>query len=85
VPNERIAWRSREGELLFNAGSVEFEALQNGGTRVRVELLYELPAGTLGRAVGRLLGMDPARVIRADLAAFKALMEKNPHDPSLQA
>jgi uncharacterized membrane protein len=85
VPNERIAWRSRDGAILFNAGSVQFASAPNGGTRVRVELLYELPPGTLGVALARLLGRDPAQAIRADLAAFKAMMEKKPHEPPLPA
>lgn len=85
VPGERIAWRSCDGEILFNAGSVQFAPAPGGGTRVRVDLLYELPAGTFGAALARLLGQDPGEVVRTDLAALKAMMEKNPHDPPLPA
>ena len=85
VPNERIAWRSRDGAILFNAGSVQLAPAPNGGTRVRVDRLYELPAGTLGVALARLLGRDPAQAIRADLEALKAMMEKKPHEPPLPA
>ncbi|HYH41394.1 MAG TPA: SRPBCC family protein [Burkholderiales bacterium] len=81
VPNQRIAWRSREGEVLFNAGSVQFAPAPNGGTRVRVDLLFELPPGTLGTALAKLVGQDPGAAVRADLAALKAIMERNPHDP----
>ena len=73
-PNERIAWRSLDGSTVFNAGSVQFQRA-TGGTRVRVELLYELPAGTLGEAVAKLFGKDPSHQTRADLGVFKRLME----------
>ena len=38
-----------------------------------------IAAFTFGTAVARLVGMDPAKAVRADLDALKAIMEKNPH------
>jgi uncharacterized membrane protein len=75
-PNERLAWRSVDGSDIYNAGSVSFENAPAGrGTYVRVELLYEPPAGTLGASVAKLFGRDAGQEVRADLRAFKQLME----------
>ena len=76
VPNRRMAWRSLDGSDIFNAGSVSFEAVPGvRGTLVSVELLYEPPPGSLSTTVAKLFGKDPAANVRADLHAFKALME----------
>jgi uncharacterized membrane protein len=75
-PNERLAWRSLEGSDVYNAGSVRFDPAPAGrGTYVTVELLYEPPAGTLGVAMAKLFGRDAGQEVRADLRAFKMLME----------
>jgi uncharacterized membrane protein len=76
MPNERLAWRSLDGSHIFNAGSVRFDSAPAGyGTYVTVELLYEPPAGTIGVTLAKLFGRDAGREVRADLLAFKALME----------
>jgi uncharacterized membrane protein len=75
-PGERLAWRSADGSDVYNAGSVRFDAGPAGhGTFVTVELLYEPPAGSLGSAVARLFGKEPGQAVRADLRAFKQVME----------
>jgi uncharacterized membrane protein len=75
-PGERLAWRSVEGSDVYNAGSVRFDPGPAGhGTFVTVELLYEPPAGRIGAAVARLFGKDAGQEVRADLRAFKQLME----------
>lgn len=75
-PNERLAWRSLEQSRVYNAGSVQFAPIAGArGTRVSVELLYDPPPGTLGASLAKLVGKDPGNEIRADLDAFKRLME----------
>jgi uncharacterized membrane protein len=75
-PNERLAWRSLEHSRVYNAGSVQFAPIAGAqGTRVSVELLYDPPPGTLGASLAKLMGKDPGNEIRADLDAFKRLME----------
>jgi uncharacterized membrane protein len=75
-PNERLAWRSLEGSDVFNAGSVRFDPAPSGlGTYVTVELLYEPPAGRITDTVAKLFGRDAGQQVRADLHAFKMLME----------
>src|SRR2546423_9525886 len=59
VANELIAWRSLEGSDVDNAGSVHFEALPEGGTRVCVVIRYTPPADILGAKMAKLFGADP--------------------------
>lgn len=74
--NRLISWKSLPGSDVDTAGSVVFEDLTpNEGTRVRVELKYDPPAGKFGAAVAKLFGEDPQRQIEEDLQRFKEVME----------
>jgi uncharacterized membrane protein len=75
VPNKVIGWKSLDDSDVVSAGSVNFEGLGTGATRVRVRLQYSLPGGRVGAAVAWLMGGDPATEIREDLEQFKALAE----------
>ncbi|HET8549929.1 MAG TPA: SRPBCC family protein [Bryobacteraceae bacterium] len=75
IENELIGWRSMPGSRVDIGGSVRFEDAPDGGTIVRVSLQYNPPAGTIGRAVVRLFGEDPAEQIRSDLECFRELLE----------
>jgi uncharacterized membrane protein len=75
VPDRVIGWRSLPGSTVTSAGSVTFEELPGRGTRVRVHLQYDPPAGKIGGAVARLFGKSPAQEIREDLQTFKSLLE----------
>ncbi len=74
-PGQRIGWHSLPGATVDNAGSVQFESLPNGGTRVHVALSYRPPAGPLGAAVAKLFGEEPSQQIAEDLQKFKAAFE----------
>ncbi len=75
-PNALIAWRSKEGSEIENAGSVRFEFAPAGqGTEVTVTLEYRPPVGALGVMVARMYGEEPERQVEEDLMRFKALME----------
>jgi uncharacterized membrane protein len=74
VPGETIAWRSRPGSMLENAGAVRFSP-EGGGTRVDLRLCYNPPAGGAGQAVAELLGADPRAKLNEDLGRLKALLE----------
>lgn len=76
-PGQRIGWHSLPGATVDNAGSVQFESLPNGGTRVHVALSYRPPAGPLGAAVAKLFGEEPSQQIAEDLQKFKAAFEGN--------
>jgi len=71
-PDERIAWRSTSGPL--QAGVVTFHRLDDGMTRVRLQLEWE-PRG-LAEHAGAILQLDDAQV-RRDLKQFKELIESN--------
>lgn len=75
VEDERIGWRTLRGSDIDHAGSVEFEPVEEGHTRVTVTLQYDPPAGPIGAAVASLLGQDPANKISSDLQRFKEMME----------
>ena len=74
VDNKIIAWQSLAGSTIATAGSVHFDETEHG-TRVRVHLQYNPPAGRLGAAVARLFGEEPHQTVREDLRRFKQLME----------
>lgn len=78
APNQRLAWRSVDGSLIYNAGSLQLEPLGAGVTRLRVELLYDAPPESLASAIVRLFGGEPGGDVRADLRAFKHLIESSP-------
>jgi uncharacterized membrane protein len=74
--NELVAWRSLEGSMINNAGSVRFEpASNNRGCVVRVVLSYEAPGGVIGSGIAKLFGEEPEQQIEEDLRRFKQLME----------
>ncbi|WP_424951044.1 SRPBCC family protein [Deinococcus sp.] len=74
-PGERIGWHSLPGATVDNAGSVQFESLAGGGTRVHVALSYRPPAGPLGAAVAKMFGEEPSQQIAEDLQKFKQSFE----------
>jgi uncharacterized membrane protein len=74
VPGQMIAWRSRSGAMLENAGVVRFRP-EGTGTRVDLRFCYHPPAGGAGQAVAQLLGADPRAKLNEDLGRLKALLE----------
>ena len=74
-PGERIGWHSLPGATVDNAGSVQFESMPNGSTRLHVALSYRPPAGPLGAAVAKLFGEEPSQQIAEDLQKFKQTFE----------
>ncbi|HEX8391891.1 MAG TPA: SRPBCC family protein [Longimicrobium sp.] len=76
VPGRRIAWESLPGSDLPNRGSVEFApGARAGETLVRATMEFHPPAGVVGQAIATALHQSPHDILRADLRAFKALME----------
>lgn len=73
---ELISWRSLPGSDVEVDGSVEFrKAPGNRGTFVSANVIYSPPAGKIGGTIAKLLGKDPAFLMRQDLRRFKALIE----------
>jgi len=74
VDNKLIGWQSLEGSSVATAGSVNFDETEHG-TRVRVHLQYDPPAGRLGALIAKLFGEEPNQTVREDLRRFKRLLE----------
>jgi uncharacterized membrane protein len=75
-PGQMIAWESLPGSDVPNAGSVWFEPTSDGnGTRVKVALQYDPPAGEVGDALAKLLGESPEQQLDTDLRRLKTILE----------
>jgi uncharacterized membrane protein len=75
VPNEVIGWRSLDGSPVANAGAIRFNALSPTSTEVRLQAEYILPLGIVGSAVTKVLGTEPADLVRQTLANLKEQTE----------
>jgi uncharacterized membrane protein len=71
IPDKRIAWRTRGGT--YNAGVITFHYLNEGTTRLMLQMGYE-PEGVVEKA-GDMLGVVSRRV-HGDLERFKELIER---------
>ena len=69
-----IAWTSENADVA-NSGRVEFKAAGVRGTVVTATLLYDPPAGFIGKIVAKLFQREPNVQARQDLRRFKQLME----------
>ncbi|MCA2218149.1 SRPBCC family protein [Jidongwangia harbinensis] len=76
TPGERIAWRSIGDADVPNAGTVRFVPAPDGvSTEVHVVLVYEIPGGSLGKAVAKYFGEEPHQQLDDDLRRFKQVLE----------
>jgi uncharacterized membrane protein len=76
VPGESIAWESSPGADVRNSGRVEFKDQRGGrGTAVTATILYQPPAGAVGKWSAKLFQEEPRIQARRDLRRFKQLME----------
>lgn len=72
---ELIAWTSEEGADVPNSGKVEFRDAGARGSVVTATILYDPPAGIIGKVVAKMFQREPAIQARRDLRRFKQLME----------
>ncbi|MBW8910839.1 MAG: SRPBCC family protein [Sphingomonas sp.] len=75
APNSFIAWASEQGADVANSGRVDFRDAGDRGTVVSATILYDPPAGTIGKLVAKIFQREPAIQARRDLRRFKQLME----------
>ena len=76
IEGETIAWASEEGADVPNSGRIDFRDAQGGrGTIVTATILYDPPAGIVGKVIAKLFQREPAIQARRDLRRFKQLME----------
>ena len=74
-PDELIAWASRDGARVPNSGRVDFRDVGERGTVVTATILYDPPAGVLGKLIAKMFQREPALQARRDLRRFKQWME----------
>lgn len=73
---EVIAWASEEGADVPNSGRIDFRDSPGGrGTIVTATILYDPPAGIIGKVIAKMFQREPAIQARRDLRRFKQLME----------
>ncbi|NII59314.1 SRPBCC family protein [Sphingomonas aerolata] len=70
-----IAWTSEPGADVANSGRVEFRDAGARGTIVTATIVYDPPAGIVGKIVAKMFQREPAIQARRDLRRFKQLME----------
>jgi uncharacterized membrane protein len=70
IPDQRVAWRATDGKA--NAGVVTFQSLDDGSSRVMVQIEHE-NEGVMEK-VGSALGAD-SREVKNSLERFKELVE----------
>ena len=75
IPNEVLAWTSEPGADVENSGRVVFADGGDRGTIVHATILYDPPAGIVGKIVAKMFQREPAIQVRRDLRRFKQLME----------
>lgn len=70
-----IAWTSEDGAEIANSGRVEFRDAGPRGTIVHATILYDPPAGIVGKVIAKMFQREPNMQARQDLKRFKQLME----------
>lgn len=71
-----IAWASEDGADVPNSGRIDFRDAQGGrGTIVTATILYDPPAGAIGKLIAKMFQREPAIQAGRDLRRFKQLME----------
>jgi uncharacterized membrane protein len=76
IPGSAIAWTSAPDAGVRHSGRIEFRDAPAGrGTEVTATIIYDPPAGAVGKLIAKLFQREPAIQARRDLRRFKQLME----------
>jgi uncharacterized membrane protein len=75
-PGRLLAWETGEDAEVKNHGRVEFrDAPGDRGTEVHATIVYQPPAGALGKVIATLFQMEPGLQAKRDLRRLKMLLE----------
>ena len=75
-PGRLIAWETAPGADVKNHGSVEFrDAPADRGVELHATIVYEPPAGALGKVIAELFQKEPGMQAKRDLRRLKMLLE----------
>lgn len=69
-----IAWEAENADVP-NSGRVEFREAGERGTVVHATIVYDPPAGVVGKLIAKMFQREPNMQARQDLKRFKQLME----------
>lgn len=69
-----IAWQAENADVP-NSGRVEFREAGARGTVVHAHIVYDPPAGAVGKLIAKMFQREPNMQARQDLKRFKQLME----------
>jgi uncharacterized membrane protein len=76
VPGRLLAWETSPGAEVKNHGRVVFKDAPGGrGTEIHATIVYEPPAGALGKVIATLFQKEPGQQAKRDLRRLKMLME----------
>ena len=75
-PGRLIAWETAPGAQVKNHGRIEFrDAPADRGVELHATIVYEPPAGALGKVVAELFQKEPGMQAKRDLRRLKMLLE----------
>ena len=72
---QMIAWASTDNADISNSGRVDFKDVGARGSVVTLTILYDPPAGIIGKVTAKLFQREPAIQARRELRRFKQFME----------
>ena len=75
VEGSYFVWASDDGADVPNSGRIEFRDAGARGTVVTATIVYDPPAGVVGKLIAKMFQREPAIQARRDLRRFKQLME----------
>ncbi len=76
VPNELIRWKNVGSERNGQNGFLRLEKVEEGKTRLHVEMKYQPLGGKFGHFVAGLFGSDPKSELDDDFLRLKTYIEK---------
>jgi uncharacterized membrane protein len=75
-PGRLLAWKTAPGADVKNHGRVVFkDAPGDCGTEIHATIVYEPPAGALGKVIAALFQKEPGQQAKRDLRRLKMLLE----------
>jgi len=75
-PGRLLAWETGPDAEVKNHGRVEFRDAPGGrGTEIHATIVYEPPAGALGKVIALLFQKEPGLQAKRDLRRLKMLLE----------
>lgn len=75
IQNERISWMSADAPDVENAGTVEFIDAPDGGTQLRVTIIYKPAKSELGRMIAKVFNPIFKQKVKDDLLEFRNKIE----------